>query len=248
VLLAHGLATRAVKSAAPGAQVGIVLNLEPHYPASEHPADVAATRVADGIWNRWFLDPISGRGYPDDAVAAVGWDRAEVLDGALDTVAAPTDFLGVNFYSRTVVRSESLTDDDRDSVIPPPTETTEMGWEVYPEGLYDMLVRIEADYSFPAIFITENGAAYVDQLVDGVVDDPKRIAYLNRHLEQVQRAMGDGVPVGGYFAWSLMDNFEWARGYSKRFGLAYVDYDTQQRIVKASGDWYASVIARNGLP
>lgn len=247
LLLTHGLATQAVRAAVPDARVGIVLNLEPQYPASDHPADVAAARLIDGTWNRWFLDPISGRAYPEDAVAEVGWDQSEIRSGDLETVATPIDFLGVNFYSRKIVRSDDVPDDERRGPSPEPSEFTEMGWEVYPEGLYDVLTRVHRDYSFSDIFITESGAAYPDQLVDGRVNDTDRISYLERHLTQLHRAIEAGVPVRGYFAWSLMDNFEWARGYSKRFGLTYVDYETQERIVKASGDWYAAVIARNAV-
>jgi beta-glucosidase len=227
--------------------VGIVLNLEPQYPASDHPADLEATRLVDGTWNRWFLDPISGRGYPEDAVGAVGWARAEVVDGDLELIATPTDFLGVNYYSRKIVRSDELSEEDRPGSPPEPAELTDMGWEVYPEGLYDILRRVDRDYGFSDIFITESGAAYPDALVDGRVEDDDRISYQQRHLAQLHRALEDGVPVLGYFAWSLMDNFEWARGYSKRFGLTYVDYPTQERIVKKSGEWYRAAIAANGV-
>jgi beta-glucosidase len=247
LLVAHGLATQAVRVAAPNARVGIVLNLEPQYPASDHPADLEATRLADGTWNRWFLDPISGRGYPEDAVAAVEWDRAEVVDGDRELIAAPTDFLGVNFYSRRIVRSGELAEEDRPGSPPEPAELTDMGWEVYPEGLYDILTRVDRDYRFSDIYITESGAAYPDELVDGRVEDDDRISYLQRHLTQLHRALEGGVPVRGFFAWSLMDNFEWARGYSKRFGLTYVDYATQERIIKKSGEWYSRVIAANGV-
>ncbi|MEE8331431.1 MAG: GH1 family beta-glucosidase, partial [Acidimicrobiia bacterium] len=247
LLVAHGLSTQAVRATVPSARVGIVLNLEPQYPASQHPLDIAATRLADGTWNRWFLDPISGRGYPEDATAAVEWDQAQVRDGDLDLIATATDFLGVNFYSRKIIRSEELAEADRPGRPPQPEETTEMGWEVYPEGLYDMLTRVQTDYEFPLIYVTENGAAFADELVDGEVHDPARISYLERHLAQVHRAIDAGVPVAGYFAWSLMDNFEWGHGYSKRFGLTYVDYISQDRIVKASGRWYADVIQRGGL-
>ncbi len=247
VLLAHGLATQAVRAAVPQAKVGIVLNLEPQYSASKHPADVAATALEDGKWNRWFLDPISGRGYPADVVEEVAWDQAQVKEGDMETVATPSDFLGVNFYSRKIVRSPDLSEAERPGTPPEPSEFTEMGWEVYPLGLYDMLTRLNRDYSFSDIYITENGAAYPDQVTEVGVQDTERIAYLECHLEQLQRAIEAGSPVRGYFAWSLLDNFEWAYGYSRRFGLTYVDFATQERILKASGEWYADVTRRNAV-
>ncbi|NNC93713.1 MAG: beta-glucosidase [Acidimicrobiia bacterium] len=247
LLLGHGWAVERIREAAPDARIGIVLNLEPQYPASSHPADIAATRLADGYWNRWFLDPLAGRGYPTEAVADAGWSQQEVRPGDLEAIAAPLDFLGVNFYSRQVIRSAGLTDEERPGTPPSPLEVTEMGWEVYPEGLYDILMKVHSDYGFPLIYITESGAAYPDVLIDGRVEDDDRISYLHRHLSQLHRAIDAGVPVQGYFLWSLMDNFEWARGYSKRFGIAYVDYPTQERIVKKSGEWYSRVIAGNGV-
>jgi beta-glucosidase len=172
-----------------------------------------------------------------------------IRPGDLEQIAVPIDFLGINYYDRDVVRSTAIAEAEN---APRTTfrrdEVTDMGWEVYPEGLYDILGRLHFDYGFSAIYITENGAAYRDG-VDGAgqVDDPKRLSYIKRHLEMVLRAIRAGIPVRGYFAWSLMDNFEWGYGYSKRFGLVYVDYETQQRIVKASGKWYGRVIQANAL-
>ncbi|MBT8165632.1 MAG: beta-glucosidase [Acidimicrobiia bacterium] len=248
LLLAHGLAVQQIREVAPDADVGIVLNLEPQYPASEHPADIEATRLADGYWNRWFLDPLAGRGYPEDAVADSGWNQAEVQPGDLSVIAEPCDLLGVNFYSRKIIVGADLVGEERPGTPPEPEELTEMGWEVYPEGLYDILMKVKREYDFETIYITENGAAYPDELVDGRVEDDNRISYLQRHFAQLHRAIEEGVDVRGYFLWSLMDNFEWAYGYSKRFGLTYVDYPTQQRTVKKSGEWYSTVIAANGLP
>ncbi|MBT8192070.1 MAG: beta-glucosidase [Acidimicrobiia bacterium] len=248
LLLAHGLAVQQIREVAPDADVGIVLNLEPQYPASEHPADIEATRLADGYWNRWFLDPLAGRGYPEDAVADSGWNQAEVQPGDLSVIAEPCDLLGVNFYSRKIIVGADLVGEERPGTPPEPEELTEMGWEVYPEGLYDILMKVKREYDFETIYITENGAAYPDELVDGRVEDDNRISYLQRHFAQLHRAIEEGVDVRGYFLWSLMDNFEWAYGYSKRFGLTYVDYPTQQRTVKKSGEWYSTVITANGLP
>ena len=248
LLLAHGLAVQQIREVAPDADVGIVLNLEPQYPASDHPADIEATRLADGYWNRWFLDPLAGRGYPEDAVADSGWNQAEVQPGDMAVIAEPCDLLGVNFYSRKIIVGADLVGEERPGTPPEPDELTEMGWEVYPEGLYDILMKVKREYDFETIYITENGAAYPDELVDGRVEDDNRISYLQRHFAQLHRAIQEGVDVRGYFLWSLMDNFEWAYGYSKRFGLTYVDYDTQERVVKRSGEWYSTVIAADGLP
>ncbi len=155
----------------------------------------------------------------------------------------------MNYYSRAIVRSTELAEADNAprKVFPNPDQT-EMGWEVYPEGLYDLLGRLHFDYRFPALYVTENGAAYPDQIgPDGRVDDPLRVAYLKEHLKAAARAIAAGVPLRGYFAWSLMDNFEWAHGYTKRFGLVYVEYPTQRRLLKSSAHWYGRVIAANGV-
>jgi beta-glucosidase len=157
------------------------------------------------------------------------------------------DFVGVNYYTRSIVRSSQVSEEENAKrEVFPNEEHTEMGWEVYPDGIYNLLGRLHFDYDFPAIYITENGAAYPDAVAsDGQVDDPARLSYIKRHLQQVHRAIEIGVPVKGYFAWSLMDNFEWSYGFTKRFGLIYVDYETQQRIPKSSARWYGQVIREN---
>ena len=164
----------------------------------------------------------------------------------MEAIRQPLDFLGLNNYSRDVASHDRLPGSE-----PPAAdhvERTEMGWEVYPEGMYDMLMRVTREYPFKALYITENGAAYHDQVgPGGTVDDPKRVSFLGRYLTQAARAIGDGAPLKGYFVWSLMDNFEWAHGYGKRFGLVYVDYKTQARIPKTSARWYSQVIADNAL-
>jgi beta-glucosidase len=172
-----------------------------------------------------------------------------VQPGDMAHIAAPLDLLGVNYYMRKVVK-----DDPKGSIVqtqpvmPNGAKVTEMGWEIYPQGLYELLVRLHSDYNPAAIYITENGAAFPDEgTPNGQVFDPQRIVYLDAHLRQAHRSIQDGVPLKGYFVWSLMDNFEWSRGYSKRFGLTYVFYPTQQRIIKQSGRWYHQVIKRNGL-
>jgi beta-glucosidase len=243
LLLGHGLALSALRAAIPGAQVGIVVNLSPCVPASERAADVAAAIRADGHTNRWWLDPIHGRGYPDDMVAVYGVEPP-VRDGDLDLIAAPTDFLGLNYYFRQVVT------DDPTGPVPyarsvelPESAATAMGWEVYPAGLEELLLRLHEEYRVPRIYVTESGSAWPDELgPDGQIADHARTRYLLDHIAAASRAARKGAPLAGYFAWSLLDNFEWAYGYDKRFGLVHVDYATQKRTVKASGRRYAQLI------
>jgi beta-glucosidase len=249
LLLAHGWAVPVVRCNVPGAQVGIALNLGGQVPASSSVADRAAAWQRDGVVNRWFLDPISGRGYPADIVAHYGQPMDFVLPGDVEAIAVPLDLLGANYYTRTIVRSTEVAEADN---APQTTlanlNRTGMGWEVYPEGLYDLLGRLHFDYRFPALYVTENGAAYLDQIgPDGSVHDLDRIAYLEEHFQAAARAIATGVPLRGYFVWSLLDNFEWGHGYSKRFGLVYVDYPTQRRVLKSSAHWYSRVIAANDV-
>jgi beta-glucosidase len=249
LLLAHGRAVPIIRRNAPNAQVGIVLNVNAKTPASPSAADRAAAWLQDGIVNRWFLDPLAARGYPADMVQHYGSPMAFVQPNDLETISIPLDFVGINYYFRDVVRSGAIPESENEpqTVFPNPNPT-EMGWEFYPEGFYDMLCRLHFDYHFPQLYVTENGAAYPDEInPDGAVDDPLRIAYLKGHLASVAGAIAAGVPLRGYFVWSLLDNFEWAYGYSKRFGLIYVDYATQRRIPKASAHWYRRVIEANAL-
>ena len=248
LLLSHGNAVPVIRRNSPGSNVGITLNLTPQVPASPSVADRDAANWVDGHINRWFLDPLVGRGYPQDMVNAYGDEMAFVQAGDMETLSVPVDFIGINYYHRSVVRSEKVSEAENAPQTVFSGDVTEMGWEVHPESLYKMLGRLYFDYDFPVIHITENGAAYVDEVsADGEVHDPKRMSYYVRHLEQVHRAIEAGIPVKGYFAWSLMDNFEWAYGYSKRFGLVYVDYQTQQRIMKDSAKWYQAMIEKNGF-
>jgi beta-glucosidase len=163
-------------------------------------------------------------------------------DGDLSTIAAPLDFLGVNYYTRSVVRADPE-DGTPVMVDAEDVERTAMGWEVYPDGLFELLVRLQNDYTLPPLYVTENGAAYADQRSNGTVEDPSRISYVDRHLSAIARAIDHGVPVRGYFLWSLLDNFEWAMGYSRRFGIVYVDYSTLERVPKASYRWYRDFIS-----
>jgi beta-glucosidase len=242
LLLSHGKALEVIRAAAPDAQAGITLNLGHVYPASSQPDDEAAARRADGAANRWFLDPIFRGEYPEDMREVFRDNLPPIQDGDLQTIASPIDFLGVNNYSRSVVRAGP--DGKPTQVRPEDSQYTDMGWEVYPEGLYDLLMRLHRDYAPPRIYITENGAAFADvRTHDGMVRDPERQRFIESYVDAVRRAILDGAPVAGYFVWSLLDNFEWALGYWKRFGLIYVDYPTLERIPKESYNWYRSFIA-----
>jgi beta-glucosidase len=248
LLLAHGRAVPILRANCPGASVGIALNLTPQEPASPSAADRRESAWVDGYINRWFLDPLVGREYPRDMVASFGDVLDFVQDGDMRTIAEPMDLLGVNYYTRNIVRSRDLSEaENQQRTVVPGDEQTEMGWEVYPQGLYDTLGRLHFGYGFPSIYVTENGAAFPDTVApDGGVSDPARRSYIQRHLQMVRRAIASGVPVKGYFVWSLLDNFEWSFGYSKRFGIVHVDYRTQQRTPKASAEWYRQVILENG--
>ena len=249
LLLAHGWAMPVIRQNSPGCRAGITLNLSPQVPASPSDEDALAARLADGMLNRLFLDPLSGRGYPQDLIEAYAVEMPYVEPGDLAAIAAPLDFLGVNYYMRNIARSEAIPESQNaPRTVAPNPDLTEMGWEVYPEGLYEILTRLKADYDFPAYYITESGAAFVDHVgADGQVFDSRRVAYLRDHFVQAARAIAEGVPLRGYFVWSLMDNFEWSFGFSKRFGLVYTDYATQQRTPKASALWYSRVIAENAV-
>jgi beta-glucosidase len=244
LLLGHGLATAALRAAAPGpVRIGAVLNLSPCDPASDADADVAAALRADGHTNRWWLDPLYGRGYPADMIEVYGIEPP-VRDGDLETIAAPMDHFGLNYYFRQVVTDDPTGDPPFARMVSVPDWTlTAMGWEVYADGLEQLLVRLSDEYGVRRIYVTENGSAWPDEIEpDGNVEDKDRIAYLEQHLEACLRAAAHGAPVAGYFAWSLIDNFEWAYGYAKRFGLVHVDYETQRRTIKASGYRYADII------
>jgi beta-glucosidase len=258
VMLSHGLAVPVIRANVPNAQVGITLNLVPAVPASPSEADRLATQRFDGHFNRWFLDPVYGRGYPEDQVAHYrneGFLPAEgelpfVQPGDLEAMAVATDFLGINYYSRGIIRSDRIPEADnaaRTIPVAAKENCTDIGWEVWPQGLHDLLLRLQRDYDAP-IYITENGAAYhTGPSADGAVHDAARQAYLAGHLDACWRAIEDGVDLRGYFVWSLMDNFEWQDGYSQRFGVVYVDFESQERIIKDSGHYYAKVVGRNAL-
>ena len=252
VLLSHGLAVPLIRRNAPQAEVGITLNLTHCEPASDSERDRDACRVLDGTYNRWYLDPVHGRGYPPDVIAdhvARGHlDEPRlpfVQDGDLSIIATPTDMLGINYYTRDRVRA----DDDGEPVkTEAQFETTDIGWEVYPSGLSTLLLRLRDEYAPARIYITENGAAFhTAPDATGQVRDLARQQYLHQHLRATLEACRAGVPVAGYFVWSLLDNYEWAEGYTQRFGIVWVDYTTQQRVPKDSAHWYRSVIREHAL-
>ena len=237
LLLSHGMAVAAVRKSHPNLQLGIVLNLSPIYPASASAADIAKAKLDDGYIVRWYMDPLFKGTYPQDVWDDLGSDAPVVLDGDMDAIAQPLDFVGVNYYTRNFSSSGNPWD-----VRANAARVTDMGWEVFPQGLTELLVRLHQDYAPRALLVTENGAAFVDKLAGGRVVDPDRLEYLREHIAACADAIAQGVPLQGYFAWSLLDNFEWASGYAKRFGLVYIDYVTQQRIVKSSGQWYADFL------
>lgn len=240
IMLSHGLAVPLLRANVPGARVGIALSLHPVEPLTDSVADRAAADRHDGLRYRWFLDPLYGRGYPQDTWRAVGAAAPQVREGDLDAIAAPTDFLAVNYYFPEVVAdAPGHAPLDLRIVAREGVERTALGWEVAPQHMSGLLARLDREYAPPAIYITENGACYDDTVgLDGEIRDEERRRYLVRHLAAVRDAIRDGRPVKGYFAWSLLDNFEWAEGYARRFGLTYVDYDTQKRTLKESGKWY----------
>lgn len=248
LLLSHGLALEPLRANAGAAShLGITLDFHPTYPASDRAEDEAAARRQDGFLNRWFADPLLRGSYPEDTVELFGAHMVEPQAGDMAIIRRPIDFLGINYYTRVVCRADGEAPFHA-AQVPQPGEHTEMGWEVYPEGLYDLLTRLHTDYAPKALYITENGAAFADSLsATGQIEDSRRTAYLREHFSQAQRAIGAGVPLRGYFVWSLLDNFEWSHGYGKRFGLIYVDYATQARTIKQSGHWFSQVTRRNGV-
>lgn len=268
--LAHGLGARAIRSVLPDAPVSVTLNLHVARPVDRaDEADRDAVRKIDAQANRAFLGPMLQGAYPDDFLAdtAEVTDWGFVRDGDTETARVPLDVLGVNYYTTVRVRRwDGVGDRDEadghgagqarawvaaDDVqfVRTNGPFTAMGWLIDPDGLTEMLVGLHREYPGMALMITENGAAFDDRLaVDGAVHDPRRIRYLHDHLAATRAAIDAGADVRGYFAWSLLDNFEWSYGYDRRFGLIHVDYDTQKRTWKDSAFWYRDVIARNGLP
>ena len=237
LFLSHGLALTAMRAQGCKADMGIVLNLSPVEPATDSDADREAARQADGNGLRWYLEALLSGQYPAEFWSAMGADVPTVLPGDMQAMRVPMDFLGINYYTR--VKASAGTPYD---VKSGGLEVTDMGWEVYPQGITNLLLRLHRDYAakgLPPLIITENGAAFADTMsADGQVHDEPRVRYLQDHFAAVHEAMRQGVQVDGYFVWSLLDNFEWASGYEKRFGIVHVDYATQQRTLKQSALWY----------
>ena len=241
LLLAHGLAVERLRQIVPDARLGIVLNFTPAVPGTDSEADLAEAERINDRENRWYIEPIAGRGYPEVSDFHRDWDRSEVQDGDLDVISTPIDLLGVNYYTRHVAFTEPPTDD---RWRPP---TTEMGWEIHPPTFGDLLIHLHQTYDFPGLMVTENGAAMPDdRRRDGQVDDQDRIDFLYDHIAQVHRAMVEGAPIEGYLVWSLLDNFEWAEGFAKRFGIVEVDFESYERRLKSSAYWYGDLV-RSGV-
>ncbi len=249
LLLAHGEAVAAIRAAARRpVQVGITLNLSDVQPASASELDQAAAFRFDAALNQLFLDPLYRGAYPEAMLPQLSTRAGLIQPGDLERIAAPLDFLGVNYYSRDVIRHDPEFPVIQASAVQPVGNEYSQMWEIYPEGLYHMLTRVWRDYRPAVLYVTENGIPVADAPdADGRVRDERRIRYLRAHIAQCHRALEAGVPLRGYFVWSLLDNFEWAYGYQMRFGLIYVDYETQARIMKDSGRWYAEVVRQNGL-
>ncbi|POR53533.1 beta-glucosidase [Paraburkholderia eburnea] len=242
LLLGHGLATQVLRANDAKSAKGIVANVGRGTPNSQTPADITAARRFEVQHNAWILDPLLKGEYPAELFELWPGTEPLVLDGDMETIAAPLDFLGINYYFRTNVKSDGA--HGYTEVPLPGVERTQMGWEVYPDGLRDLLVGFHDAYdNLPPIYITENGMASDDSVQDGEVVDAQRIAFLKRHLAAVDAAIKKGVDVRGYFVWSLLDNFEWAFGYERRFGVVHVDYDTQKRTKKRSAELIARFIA-----
>lgn len=245
VLLAHGAAVPVIREKVADAKVGITLDLAYFAPASDSEADVAAAYREDGFKNRWFLDPVFKGHYPADMVEFL----APYLEGldleSISAAAVPTDFIGINYYTRNVIEASDEGFLKSRSLPGAPDNVTGMGWDIYPDGLKNLMVRLKDEYGDPLIYITENGSAYDDpEPANDLVEDPQRQAYLAAHLDAVKRAIAEGVRINGYFVWSLLDNFEWAEGYAKRFGVIHVNYDTFERTHKSSALYYKERIVQ----
>ena len=255
LLLSHGMAIPEIKNNSKHSEVGITLNLNTAVPASGSTYDEDACRFYDGQFNRLYLDPIYNNEYPDDVFEylitknLISESHLNFIEqGDLNIISTKMDFLGVNYYSRAVIRNEEI---DENNNLPRNVDMgpeTDFGWEIYPPGIYDLLMRLKNEYKVQNIYITENGCSYGDgPNSEDKINDIRRIEYYRSHLNELKRAIEDGAPCNGYFAWSLMDNFEWAQGFSQRFGLVWVDFETLQRIPKDSYYWYKKFISTNGL-
>jgi beta-glucosidase len=240
LLLAHGLAMQVLQKNSPNSQNGIVLNFTPGYPQTDSQADIKATALADDHFNHWYIKPLLDCCYPTLINDIPSEHRPDIQPGDMAIIAHPIDYLGVNYYTRAVYQADEIA--GFIEVKPQDVALTQMGWEIYPQAFTDLLVDLNRRYKLPPVYITENGAAMDDKLSNGEINDIDRIDYFQTHLMAVHNAIEQGVDIRGYFAWSLMDNFEWALGYEKRFGIVYVDYASGQRTIKASGQAYRDLI------
>jgi beta-glucosidase len=248
LMLGHGLAVQRLREIVPDAEIGVTVNLYPVTPVDDSGRHDDAVRRIDGLMNRWFLDPLLTGSYPKDVLTDLApvTDASFILDGDTETIAQPLDFLGVNYYTRHVVAAGLWPGSaDVRFQLENGLPRTATGWDVDPEGLVDILTQVQRDYPAIPVYLTENGAAFDDEVVDGIVRDTDRVDYIRSHLASLITMRERGMDVRGYFAWSLMDNFEWAEGYDKRFGIVHVDYETQVRTPKDSARWYADLIRRH---
>lgn len=243
LLLSHGLAMTAMRKLGVSAQLGIVLNQWTADPATDSAADKALAALEYARSVQWFMDPIFKGRYPAPALAAHGENAPHIEEGDLKAIYQPIDFLGVNYYFRAWCSAETPP-----RPAPALLGHTDMGWEIYPQGLTELLVKLDAEYCLPPIYITENGMASADRVQDGAIDDCARIEFVATHLAALMSAMDQGVDVAGYFLWSLLDNFEWNSGYAKRFGIVHVDYASLTRTPKSSARWYRDFVARQQAP
>ncbi len=248
LMMAHGRAVHLYRASGGDGQIGITVNITPQHPASDSTEDIAAAERNDAFLNRAYLDPIFKGSYPDVLPAWFGEAWPNVRDDDLDEVHSPIDFLGVNYYTRQVTanrRGAGVVDAQQ---VEQTGEHTLMGWEVFPDGLHESLSWVRDTYGDLPLYVTESGSSFEDSFDDsGAVNDDRRLEYLQSHFSAAHRAIQDGVDLRGYFVWTFIDNFEWAFGYSRPFGLVHCDFETQERTIKRSGHWYRDVIANNGL-
>ena len=259
LLLSHGWSVPVIRQNSPGCEVGIVLNMSFNSPASPSLADRKKANENDDLWFRLYMEALSGRQYPADLISALK-DREPqfsqddyIQPGDMDIIATPIDFIGINYYTRNIVRNTDVPEAQNlpQTLFSAPKNDenyTEMGWEVFPNGLLEVLGRMHFEYQVPKIYVTENGCSYSDAPgTDGCIRDERRTHYLREHFRIAHKAIQAGIPLAGYFVWSLFDNFEWAFGYAQRFGIVWVDFNTQQRIIKDSGHWFTEVIKSNAV-
>ncbi|MCP4603533.1 MAG: beta-glucosidase [Proteobacteria bacterium] len=254
-MLGHGMAVRAIKAQSSNSKVGITLSLVPVYPKNKSRLNMLAAEYADQAMNRLYLDPIFFGKYPKAFMRRSMFLTPKIKQGDMDIISTPIDFLGINNYSKVTVKfvpwllgfyfyplDMEPPKDKEGEFEKNGLKYTAMGWEIYPNSIYEILMRIKNEYGNPLMFITENGAAFNDKIKDNAVHDPKRISFLNDYLNSVKKAIDQGANCMGYFVWTFTDNFEWGEGYSKRFGIVYVDFNSQKRIIKDSGYWYRDLI------